>query len=158
MKVMIYTDGSSRGNPGPGGYGAILQYTDKNGVKHEKEISGGFRETTNNRMELMGAIAALEELRCPCEVILTSDSRYLTDAFNKGWLKSWQAHDWKKADKKPVLNQDLWKRLLKAASGHKLTLIWVEGHAGHPENERCDSLATQAADHGPYVEEDTYSI
>lgn len=153
MKVMIYTDGSSRGNPGPGGYGAILRYVDKKGVLHEKEISGGYRMTTNNRMELMGAIAALEELRLPCEVVLTSDSRYLTDAFNKGWIKSWQARGWKKADKKPVLNTDLWKRLLKAMETHSVSFNWVEGHAGHPENERCDTLATTAADQGPFFED-----
>ena len=150
MKVLIYTDGSSRGNPGPGGYGAILKYTDKAGKLHEKELSAGYRTTTNNRMELMGAIAALEALRLPCEVLLTSDSKYLTDAFNKGWVSSWKARGWRKADRKPVLNRDLWERLLKAMEPHQVTFHWVEGHAGHPENERCDALATAAADHGPY--------
>ncbi|MDO4478370.1 MAG: ribonuclease HI [Lachnospiraceae bacterium] len=152
MKVFIYTDGSSRGNPGPGGYGAVLKYTDSKGQLHEKELSAGYRETTNNRMELMGAIAALEALRLPCEVLLTSDSRYLTDAFNKKWIDGWQKRGWKKADKKPVLNKDLWQRLLKAMAPHQVTFAWVEGHAGHPENERCDALATYAADHGPHLE------
>lgn len=146
MKVIIYTDGSSRGNPGPGGYGAILSVTDQNGQVHEKELSGGFAETTNNRMELMGAIVALEALNKPCEVELYSDSRYLIDAFNKGWIQSWVKRGWKKADKKPVLNDDLWKRLLAATKDHTITYLWVEGHAGHPKNERCDALATAAAD------------
>lgn len=153
MKVDIYTDGSSRGNPGPGGYGAVLRYIDSKGEVHERELSAGYRETTNNRMELMGAIAALEALLKPCEVTLTSDSKYLTDAFNKGWITSWQKKNWRKSDGKPVLNQDLWQRLLKAMEPHKVTFKWVEGHAGHPENERCDCLATQAADHGPYRED-----
>ena len=146
MKVTIYTDGSSRGNPGPGGYGAVLRYTDAKGELHEKELSQGYENTTNNRMELMGAIAALEELKKPCDVELHSDSRYLIDAFNKGWVKNWKAKGWKKADRKPVLNRDLWERLLDAMQPHHLTFIWVEGHAGHSENERCDRLATTAAD------------
>lgn len=147
MKVVIYTDGAARGNPdGPGGYGAILQYTDKNGQLHEKELSAGYEKTTNNRMELMGVIAALEELRVPCEVELHSDSQYIIRAFNDGWLKSWIKKGWKKADGKPVLNIDLWQRLLKAAEPHSITWIWVRGHHGHPENERCDALATRAAD------------
>jgi len=154
MKVEIFTDGSSRGNPGPGGYGAILRYVDTKGNVHERELSAGFRMTTNNRMELMGAIAALEALLKPCDVTLTSDSRYLIDAFEKGWIEAWQKKGWKKADKKPVLNQDLWQRLLKAMEPHSVTFIWVEGHAGHPENERCDRLATQAADNGPYLEDE----
>jgi len=147
MKVFIYTDGSARGNPdGPGGYGAILQYTDTKGELHEKELSGGYPKTTNNRMELMGAIAALEALNRPCEVELFSDSQYLIRAFTEGWLDNWQKRNWVKADKKPVLNVDLWKRLLAAAAPHKVTWHWVKGHAGHPENERCDALATAAAD------------
>ena len=152
--VNIYTDGSSRGNPGPGGYGAVLRYTDSRGEVHEKELSAGYRVTTNNRMELMGAIAALEQLRMPCQVTLTSDSKYLTDAFNKDWIGSWVRKNWKKSDGKPVLNQDLWQRLLKAMEPHEVTFVWVEGHAGHPENERCDRLATQAADNGPYLDDE----
>ena len=140
-KVQIYTDGACRGNPGNGGWGAILVYA---GV--EKELSGGEMETTNNRMELMAAIAAMEALKEPCEIVLTSDSKYLTDAINKGWLESWKARGWKKADKSPVLNLELWQRIYGLLSIHKVTFVWVQGHAGHPYNERCDQLATDFAD------------
>ena len=147
IKVRIFTDGAARGNPdGPGGYGAILQYTDPKGVLHERELSEGYEKTTNNRMELMAAIKALEALKRPCDVELFSDSKYLTDAFNQNWIDNWLRRNWIKSDKKPVLNADLWERLLKAASPHKITWIWVRGHSGHPENERCDRLATEAAD------------
>lgn len=147
MKVKIFTDGAARGNPdGPGGYGAVLQYVDTKGVLHEKELSQGFEKTTNNRMELMGAIAALEALNRPCEVTLYSDSKYLTDAFNAGWVDGWLARGWKKADRSPVQNVDLWQRLLDAKAPHSVTFVWVKGHDGHPENERCDRLATKAAD------------
>lgn len=145
--MIIYTDGAARGNPdGPGGYGAVLSYTDREGTVHTKELSEGYEKTTNNRMELMAAIAALEELRFPCEVELHSDSKYLVDAFNAGWIDSWIKRGWKKADRKPVLNTDLWQRLLKAAEGHRITWVWVRGHNGDPMNERCDQLATAAAD------------
>ena len=140
-KVEIYTDGACRGNPGKGGWGAILVYA---GV--EKELSGGERETTNNRMELMAAIAALEALKEPCEIVLTSDSKYLTDAINKGWLKSWKARGWKKADKSPVLNVELWQKIDDLINIHSVSFVWVQGHAGHPYNERCDALATAFAD------------
>ena len=140
-KVDIYTDGACRGNPGVGGWGAILVY---GGV--EKELSGGEVETTNNRMELMAAIVALEALKEPCDVTLTSDSKYLTDAVNKGWLKSWKARGWKKADKSPVLNVELWQRIYGLLDIHNVTFVWVQGHAGHPYNERCDVLATEFAD------------
>ena len=140
-KVEIYTDGACRGNPGVGGWGAILVYS---GI--EKELSGGEKETTNNRMELMAAIAAMEALKVPCEIVLTSDSKYLTDAINKGWLESWKARGWKKADKSPVLNVELWQRLCLMLEKHKVTFVWVHGHAGHPYNERCDALATAFAD------------
>ena len=146
MKVTLYSDGSSRGNPGPGGYGTILQYTDRAGVLHEKEISEGFRETTNNRMELMGVIAGLEALLKPCSVDVWSDSQYVIKAFNDHWIDGWKKRGWKKADGKPVLNEELWKRLLLAAEPHEITWHWVKGHDGHPENERCDALATAAAD------------
>lgn len=147
MKVVIYTDGAARGNPdGPGGYGAILQYTDPKGVLHEKELSKGYRKTTNNRMELMGVIAALEALNRPCDVEVHSDSQYVVRAFNDHWIDGWIKRGWKKADKSPVLNVDLWQRLLKAMEPHHVTYIWVKGHAGHEENERCDRLATAAAD------------
>ena len=139
--VDIYTDGACRGNPGPGGYGAILVYEGR-----EKEMSGGEPDTTNNRMELMGAITALEALKEPCEVMLTSDSKYLTEAINKGWLASWKRNGWKKADKKPVLNVELWQRLDELLSTHTVTFVWVHGHQGHAYNERCDALATAFAD------------
>ena len=155
MKVDIFSDGASRGNPGPGGYGTLLRYIDRNGGVHEKELSAGYEKTTNNRMELMGAIAGLEALTKPCEVLLTSDSRYLIDAFNKGWVDAWKRKNWRKADGKPVLNKDLWQRLLQAMAPLHVTFHWVEGLAGHAENERCDSLATAAADDCKGRTEDT---
>ncbi len=146
-KVTIYTDGAARGNPdGPGGYGAVLQFTDSKGVLHEKELSAGYKKTTNNRMELMAAIAGLEALTKPCEVDLHSDSKYLVDAFNQHWIDSWLKKGWKRGKNEPVKNIDLWKRLLKAKEQHKVTFIWVKGHAGEEINERCDKLATTAAD------------
>lgn len=146
-KVKIYTDGSARGNPdGPGGYGCVLQYTDSKGMLHERELSKGYTKTTNNRMELMAAIAGLEALNRPCDVELYSDSKYLTDTFNKGWIDSWIKRGWKKADKSKVLNRDLWERLLEAKEPHNVEFIWVKGHDGNPLNERCDELATSAAD------------
>lgn len=147
MKVTIYTDGSARGNPeGPGGYGAVLQYVDKNGQLHEKELSAGYEKTTNNRMELMGVIAGLEALNRPCQVEIVSDSAYVVKAFTEHWIDSWIRKDWKRGKNEPVKNVDLWKRLLEAARPHQLTFTWVKGHDGHPENERCDQLATSAAD------------
>lgn len=147
LKVTIYTDGSARGNPdGPGGYGAVIQYVDPNGQLHEKELSAGYKKTTNNRMELMAAIAGLEALNRPCEVTLVSDSQYLTNAFNQNWMEGWIKNNWKNSQKKPVKNVDLWQRLLKAKQPHQVTFEWVKGHAGHLENERCDTLATTAAD------------
>lgn len=135
-KVDIYSDGACSGNPGPGGWGTIIVY---NG--HEKELSGGEAHTTNNRMELSGAIAGLSALKEPCEVTLTSDSKYLVDAITLGWAKKWQANGWKKPDKKPALNPDLWEKLLELLSVHKVSFVWVRGHNGHPYNERCDALA-----------------
>ncbi len=147
MKVTIYTDGAARGNPdGPGGYGTIVQYVDPNGKLHEREYSQGYKKTTNNRMELMAAIVGLEALTKPCEVELYSDSKYLVDTFDKGWLDSWIKNGWKTAGKKPVKNKDLWLRMIEAKKDHKVTFNWVKGHDGHPENERCDTLATTAAD------------
>ena len=147
MKVFVYTDGSARGNPdGPGGYGTIIKYIDQNGVTHEREYSGGFKKTTNNRMELLAVIIGLEKLTKPCEVEVVSDSKYVTDAFNQKWIDNWQKNNWKNSTKQPVKNIDLWKRLLEAAKPHKLTFTWVKGHQGHLENERCDVLATSAAD------------
>ena len=147
MLVKIYTDGAARGNPdGPGGFGTVLQYTDTKGELHEKEISQGYKRTTNNRMELMAAIAGLEALNRPCEVELYSDSKYLVDAFNQHWIDSWIKKGWKRSKNEPVKNIDLWKRLLEAAAPHKIRYIWVKGHDGHALNERCDILATSAAD------------
>ncbi len=147
MKVTIYTDGSARGNPdGPGGYGTVVQYVDGKGELHEREYSGGYKKTTNNRMELMAAIVGLEALTKPCVVDLTSDSKYLTEAFNQHWIDGWLKKNWKNSTNKPVKNIDLWQRLLKAKEPHQVNFIWVKGHDGHPENERCDKLATSAAD------------
>ncbi len=147
MNVTIYTDGAARGNPdGPGGYGVVLQYVDPNGTMHVREFSAGYKKTTNNRMELMGAIIGLEALTKPCNVKLVSDSKYVTDAFNQHWLENWQKNNWKTSTKKPVKNIELWQRLLAAVKPHTVTFEWVKGHDGHPENERCDELATAAAD------------
>lgn len=147
MKVYIYTDGSARGNPdGPGGYGTILKYIAPDGKVHEREFSQGYEKTTNNRMELMAAIVGLEALTKPCEVELYSDSQYLIKAFNDNWLSGWIKKGWKRGKNEPVKNVDLWKRLLKATEPHQITWIWVKGHDGHEYNERCDTLATTAAD------------
>ncbi len=146
MEVSIYTDGSARGNPGPGGYGAVLRCTLPDGRLHEKELSQGFECTTNNRMELMAVIAAFEALKRPCVVTVYSDSQYVVNAFNQHWVDSWKARGWKNTKKEPVKNLDLWHRLLAAMEGHTVSFVWVKGHAGHPENERCDELATAAAD------------
>lgn len=155
MHVNIYTDGAARGNPeGPGGYGTVLQYTDRQGNLHEKELSAGYKQTTNNRMELMAAVVGLEALNRPCNVDLYSDSKYLTDAFNQHWIAGWVKRGWKKADNKPVKNVTLWKRLLQAMEPHEVTFHWVKGHVGHPENERCDTLATAAADGSDLLEDD----
>ena len=140
-EITIYTDGSSRGNPGPGGYGTLLI-----SGKRRKELSGGFARTTNNRMELLAAIAGLEALKRSSLVTLYSDSRYLVDAINKNWLGSWKKRGWRKADKQPVKNADLWRRLEAVAEAHDVTWKWVRGHAGNPNNERCDELATGAAE------------
>ena len=155
MLVKIFTDGSARGNPdGPGGYGTVLQYVDARGTLHEQEFSQGYRKTTNNRMELMAAIVALEALKRPCEVELYSDSKYLIDAFNQHWIDSWVKKGWKRGKNEPVKNVDLWTRLLEAAGPHRIQFIWVKGHDGHPENERCDRLATSAADGEDLIEDE----
>lgn len=147
MEVSIYTDGSARGNPdGPGGYGTILVYIDSQGTEHKKELSAGFKKTTNNRMELLAAIVGLEALNRPCKVKLYSDSQYLVKAFNEHWIDSWIKKGWKRGKNEPVKNVDLWKRLMKAKEQHDVEFIWVKGHAGHEQNERCDELATTAAD------------
>lgn len=147
MFVKIFTDGAARGNPeGPGGYGTVLQYIDSKGELHEREYSAGYKKTTNNRMELMAVIIGLEALNRPCEVEIISDSKYVTDAFNQHWVDGWLKRNWKGSSNNPVKNVDLWKRLLKAKASHQVKFTWVKGHAGHPENERCDKLATTAAD------------
>lgn len=138
-EVEIFTDGACSGNPGPGGWGAVLRYQG-----HEKEISGGEAQTTNNRMELMAVIEALKCLKEPCSVTLTSDSKYVCDAITKGWAKSWQKKGWVKGDKTPAKNPALWEELLKLLELHTVKVVWVKGHNGHPENERCDTLAVNA--------------
>ncbi|MBQ6267781.1 MAG: ribonuclease HI [Clostridia bacterium] len=143
-QVDIFTDGACAGNPGPGGWGAILRYG-----AHEMELSGGAAETTNNRMELTAVIEALKKLKYPCRITIYTDSRYVADAFLQGWIWNWVRKGWVKADKKPVLNPELWQELLALLRDHDYTFVWVKGHAGHPENERCDALATaQAAIYG----------
>ncbi|MBE5935925.1 MAG: ribonuclease HI [Lachnospiraceae bacterium] len=147
MEVSIYTDGSARGNPdGPGGYGTILVFVDSKGIEHKKEISAGYKRTTNNRMELLAAIVGLEALNRPCKVKLYSDSQYLVKAFNDHWIDGWIKKGWRRGKNEPVKNVDLWKRMLEARSKHEVEFIWVKGHAGHEQNERCDYLATTAAD------------
>lgn len=139
-KVEVFTDGACSGNPGPGGWGAVLRY---NGI--EKELSGGEANTTNNRMELSAVIFALKALKEPCEVTLYSDSQYVCNALKLGWAKKWRANGWMRNKKDPALNPELWGELLDLCDKHKVEVIWVRGHAGHPENERCDRLAVAAA-------------
>ncbi len=140
-EVRIYSDGACSGNPGPGGWGAILQCDNP---KAEKELSGAELNTTNNRMEMLGIISALELLKEPCKVTVITDSSYVCDTFKKDWITGWIKRGWKTAGKKPVKNQDLWERMLKAKEPHSVEWQWVRGHAGHPENERCDTLAVEA--------------
>ena len=147
-KVEIYTDGACSGNPGPGGWGALLRYRSGDKV-YEKELSGGDASTTNNRMELTAFIEAVGLLKEPCEIRYCSDSQYVINGLEKGWAKGWRARGWKKADKSPALNPDLWAKALDLAEQHRITYVWVKGHAGHPENERCDQLAVaQSKAHG----------
>lgn len=148
LKVTIYTDGAARGNPGPGGFGTVMHYTDSAGQLHVRELSQGYACTTNNRMEVLAVVSGLEALKRPCDVDIISDSKYVVDAFNQHWVDGWLKRGWKNAKKEPVKNADLWKRLLAAKAKHNVTFHWVKGHAGHPENERCDELATTAADGG----------
>ena len=142
-KLAIYTDGSCLGNPGPGGYGAVMLYG-----KHRKELSQGYTHTTNNRMELMAPIAALNALSEPCDVDLTTDSQYVKNGINQ-WIHNWRKNGWRTSDKKPVKNADLWQRLDEAVKKHQVNWHWVKGHSGHPENERCDELARGAAEAKP---------
>ncbi len=135
-EVTIFTDGACSGNPGPGGWGTILDYHGK-----RKELSGGEKKTTNNRMELTAVIEGLKALKEKCKVTVITDSKYVSDGINLGWAKSWKANNWRKKDKKPALNPELWDELLTLIDNHVVTIKWIKGHAGHPENERCDSLA-----------------
>lgn len=149
--IDIFTDGSCLGNPGPGGYGAIIRYK-----HHEKELSEGFECTTNNRMEMLAAIVALESLKESCEVTLTSDSQYLRQGVTQ-WIHGWKKNGWKTSNKKPVKNKDLWLRLDEMQQRHQIKWLWVKGHAGHPENERCDDLARIAAENNPTKSDEGYS-
>ena len=157
MLVEMYTDGACSGNPGSGGYGTILRYKYVNGDRHEKELSSGYKITTNNRMELMGPIVGLEALKKSCKVKIYSDSKYFIDAFEKKWIDSWQKNNWRTAAKKPVKNIELWKRMLEAMEKHEVELIWVKGHNGHEFNERCDQLAVNSSK-GEILIEDSFSI
>jgi ribonuclease HI len=139
-KVTLYTDGACSGNPGPGGYGAILEYGDRT-----REISGGFQNTTNNRMEIMAVLAGLTALKEPCDVTVFSDSRYVVDAVEKGWLDRWQAKGWMRNNTEKALNVDLWKKLLPLLKKHRVVFKWIRGHSQNPQNERCDRLAVAAA-------------
>jgi len=150
--VQIYTDGACSGNPGPGGYGTLLKFGDK-----FKELSAGYQNTTNNRMELRAVISGLEALKEPCKVEIYSDSKYIVDAVNKGWAKRWRANGWRRNKKEMALNIDLWRKLLELIEKHECTFNWIKGHAGHPENERCDTLAVEAA-HGNNLLEDRQNI
>jgi len=150
--VTIYTDGACSGNPGPGGYGAVLLHK-----SHRKELSGNDPATTNNRMEMLGVIIALEALKEPCEVDLYSDSKYVVDAIQKGWATRWRQNNWMRNKKDPALNPDLWERMLNLLTKHNVNFHWVKGHAGNPENERCDALARDAIDALPKIEKDTES-
>jgi len=149
-KIEIYADGACKGNPGRGGYGCILIYG-----PHKKELSGGFRCTTNNRMEILAAVRAFEALKEPCEADFYSDSQYLIKAINDKWLDNWVRRGWKKADKSPVLNRDLWERLLKAMEPHEIRFHWVKGHAENEYNNRCDEMAGAAAEDTGNLQEDT---
>lgn len=151
-QVTLFTDGSCLGNPGPGGYGAILDFRG-----HRKELSQGFRRTTNNRMELLAVIEGLAALNMPCQVTLYSDSAYVVNAMNGGWPQRWQRNNWKRKDNKPAVNPDLWQRLLTLCETHQVQFNWVRGHSGHPENERCDTIANTAARSGDLLEDEGYA-
>ena len=149
--VLAFSDGAALGNPGPGGYGVVLKYRGS-----VKELSAGYRHTTNNRMELLGAIIALETLKRPCQVILSTDSRYVVDGISKGWAEKWRANGWRRRKRGKALNPDLWTRLLDAISRHDVSFQWVPGHAGHPENEKCDQLAGEAAKGTDLITDEQY--
>ncbi|MFI3200032.1 MAG: ribonuclease HI [Eubacteriales bacterium] len=148
MSIRIFTDGACSGNPGPGGYGVIIE---ENG--EELALSQGYKNTTNNRMELLAVIVGLESLELPSKVEVVSDSKYVTDAINKNWLVGWLRNGWKNASKQPVKNQDLWQRFLQAKENHEITFTWVKGHNEHPQNEKCDQLAVQARESSDLLED-----
>lgn len=156
--VTIYTDGSARGNPGNGGYGTILKFTDKSGRLHQKELSQGYRMTTNNRMEMMAVIAGLEALKKPCDVTVYSDSQYVVKAFSQHWIDGWKKKNWMRTQSEPVKNVDLWKRMLKAMKNHNVSFVWVRGHNGHTENELCDRLAVNAAESNNLIDDEGFKI
>ena len=146
-RITMYTDGAARGNPdGPGGYGTILSFVDSKGQEHIRELSAGYQKTTNNRMEMMAVIPGLGAPNSRCEFAVSSDSQYVVKAFNEHWLDGWIKKGWKRGKNEPVKNVDLWKRMLAAKEPHQVSFQWVKGHNGHPQNERCDELATTAAD------------
>lgn len=146
-KVDLYTDGACRGNPGAGGYGVVLEYFDEEGIKHTRELSEGYKKTTNNRMELLAVYKGLEALKKSCRVTIYTDSKYIVDSFQLGWLEGWKKNNWTRGKKKePVKNVDLWKAIVKEIARHEASFVWVKGHDGHEQNERCDYLATSAAD------------
>ena len=149
--ITMYTDGACTGNPGPGGYGTVLLYNNT-----RKELSGGYRKTTNNRMEIMAALAGLRSLKETCRVILYSDSRYVVDAMSKGWAERWRAKGWKRSAKAHALNPDLWAEMLELSDRHQIEYRWIKGHAGDPENERCDELAVTAAHETNLGRDDAY--
>ncbi len=149
--VEMFTDGACSGNPGPGGWGTILRYGG-----HTLELSGGYRLTTNNRMEILAVISGLERLKEPCRVLIYSDSKYVVDAVNQGWVYGWKKNGWRKSNKEKALNPDLWQRLLDEMKRHEVEFFWVKGHDGHPENERCDQLATGAAASDSLLEDTGY--
>ncbi len=150
-KIQIYTDGACSGNPGKGGFGAVLLYKDS-----RKELSGGYLLTTNNRMEIMGVIKALDALKEPCEAYIYSDSRYVVDAIEKGWVKKWKSNNWMRNRSDPAINVDLWEILLSQLEKHKIKFIWVRGHNDNVENERCDFLAREAIKNGPHHRDEGY--
>ena len=156
MKIQIYSDGSSKGNPGKGGYGTIISCAKKDGTIVEKELSCGYKKTTNNRMELLGVIAGLEALKYGCDVEVYTDSSYVVNAFNRKWIDGWIKKNWIREKNRPVLNKDLWVRLLNAMKIHNVTFTWVKGHAGHSYNERCDKLAVAASDKDNLLEDTNY--
>ena len=153
MLVKIYTDGACSGNPGKGGYGTILMAEGANGTIHKKELTQGYKNTTNNRMELMAVIVGLEALKKPCKVEIISDSKYVVDAFNQKWIDGWIKKGWKNSQKEPVKNRDLWERLLKAKEPHNVKFIWIKGHAGHEFNERCDRMAVESSNSENLIED-----